>query len=387
MKSLLKILLGLFVFAVSINNINAQDELILDTTYATICNNEYYSDENFDSISVEDTIGGYYAMYGAVVKIVCTIMPDGTDIDTMYYLFISFNSSYNDTINAIICDGEVYSQFGFNENQTGFYTQRHQTVLGCDSIINLNLIVGQNYNDTIFASICNGETYSMYGFSETQTGVYTHYFQSMYGCDSIITLSLVVNDPYFDTIYDTICQGDIYEYGFNADSSGTYVQYLKTQFGCDSILTLHLWVNPSYYDTIKAEIYKGNVYTLYGFRESVTGIYEQKHQTYLGCDSIIYLDLQVDNVMFPNVVTPNGDGINDVFDIHNLIEQNAFPENELIIYSRQGKLIYNVKNISKESDLWDPNKTSSPEGTYFYRFLGKRSDKTLEYVGSVEVLR
>ncbi len=51
------------------------------------------------------------------------------------------NPSYNDTIFATICQGETYTQYGFNESSTGFYTQNLQTSLGCDSIVNLSLDV------------------------------------------------------------------------------------------------------------------------------------------------------------------------------------------------------------------------------------------------------
>ncbi|MDD4545386.1 MAG: gliding motility-associated C-terminal domain-containing protein, partial [Bacteroidales bacterium] len=295
--------------------------------------------------------------------------------------------TYNDTINAIICEGETYTDNGFYENITGIYTQNLVTYKGCDSIVNLNLIVGHKYNDTILADICLGEAYNDFGFNETQEGFYTHPFLSQYGCDSIVNLSLLVHNPYFDTIIDTICQGDIYEYGFDADSTGTYIQNLQTTFGCDSILVLHLQVNPVYHDTIKADIYKGNVYNQHGFNEKETGVYTRELKTYLGCDSIIYLDLQVDNVLFSNVVTPNGDGINDVFKLNNLVEQDAFPENELIIFNRQGKMIYQKKNIKIDTDFWDPEQTKTPNGTYFFRFIGTRYDKKIDKVGAIEVLR
>ena len=91
--------------------------------------------------------------------------------------------------------------------------------------------------------------------------------------------------------------------------------------------------------------------------------------------------------MFPNCVTPNGDGINDVFEIRNLIEQKAFPENELLIYTRQGKIIYQFKNLSSKSDFWSPAQTNTPTGTYFYRFTGKRYDKTVDTIGVIEVIK
>ncbi|HHT02755.1 MAG TPA: T9SS type B sorting domain-containing protein, partial [Bacteroidales bacterium] len=343
-----------------------------DTIYAEICNGSVYDSNGFN-----DSITGLYTLSLQTTK----------GCDSIVNLNLSVNPTYNDTINAIICEGETYTDNGFYENITGIYTQNLVTYKGCDSIVNLNLIVGHKYNDTILANICLGEAYNDFGFNETQEGFYTHPFLSQYGCDSIVNLSLLVHNPYFDTIIDTICQGDIYEYGFDADSTGTYIQNLQTTFGCDSILVLHLQVNPVYHDTIKADIYKGNVYNQHGFNEKETGVYTRELKTYLGCDSIIYLDLQVDNVLFPNVVTPNGDGVNDVFTLNNLVEQDAFPENELVIFNRQGKIIYRKTNIKSKIDFWDPALTKSPSGTYFYRFKGTRHDKTIDVTSSVEVLR
>ncbi|MDY6395827.1 MAG: gliding motility-associated C-terminal domain-containing protein, partial [Bacteroidales bacterium] len=94
-----------------------------------------------------------------------------------------------------------------------------------------------------------------------------------------------------------------------------------------------------------------------------------------------------DNIMFPTVITPNGDGINDVFAIHNLIDGQAFPDNELAIYNRYGKRIYFVQDLRNPEDFWDPDKTNSPTGTYFYRFIGRGPIRNVEFKGSVEVLR
>ena len=261
--------------------------------------------------------------------------------------------------------------------------------LGCYNIDSINVFV--HPMDTVYfnGEICQNQTYNLNGFNTNVQGIHEQKLISQWGCDSIIYLDLTVHPTFiFDTIDAIICQNNPYtDHGLELDSSGVYTANLQTIYGCDSIYIVRIHANPVYHDTIKADIYKGNVYNQYGFNEKETGVYSRELKTYLGCDSIIYLDLQVDNVLFPNVVTPNGDGVNDIFDIHNLIKQNAFPENELIIYNRQGRVVYKVKNIKTKSDLWDPKATSSSDGTYFYRFFGKRHDKVLEFNGSIEVMR
>lgn len=314
---------------------------------------------------------------------------------SLLFLFIAmsfggFASSFTlfdtDTIVAKICFGEVYNLNGFNVDSTGVYINQDTNYLGGDSITVLDITVHPTYLDTIYTDICFGDTYSDNGFNESLAGLYVNNDTTIFGCDSITYLNLAVHEPYSKTIYDTLCMGEEL-YDFSIDSSGTYIRVLQTMYGCDSILTYNIHANPVYHDTIKADIYNGNVYNLHGFNEKETGVYSRELKTYLGCDSIIYLDLQVDNVLFSNVVTPNGDGINDVFKLNNLVEQDAFPENELIIFNRQGKMIYQKKNIKIDTDFWDPEQTKTPSGTYFFRFIGTRYDKKIDKVGSIEVLR
>ncbi|MBP1645929.1 MAG: domain containing protein [Bacteroidetes bacterium] len=209
-------------------------------------------------------------------------------------------------------------------------------------------------------------------------------------CKATDTINIIfAPQTIIDTIDITICENELpysyYDSVFN--QSGIYFYNFSTNNNVDSTYIIHLIVNESYIDTLHADIYYGNVYNKYGFNESATGVYIHTFQDVNGCDSILCLDLQVDRILFPNVITPNGDNINDVFEIHNLIEQNAFTDNELIIYNRNGKLIYSFKNIRKKEDFWSPAQTNSPTGTYFYRFIGKRYDKTIDTKGIIEVLK
>ena len=92
-------------------------------------------------------------------------------------------------------------------------------------------------------------------------------------------------------------------------------------------------------------------------------------------------------LQFPNLVTPNGDGINDTWRVVNLLEMGEYSMNELWIYDRFGAPVYHVKNISKESDFWNPLDTHSPDGTYYFRFMAKNNFGVVKRNGVIEVVR
>jgi gliding motility-associated-like protein len=66
-----------------------------------------------------------------------------------------------------------------------------------------------------------------------------------------------------------------------------------------------------------------------------------------------------------NVLTPNGDGKNDVLKITNL---EKFAQNRLTIFNRWGKIIYKKENYQRDDERWDGryNGKPLPAGMYFY---------------------
>lgn len=92
-------------------------------------------------------------------------------------------------------------------------------------------------------------------------------------------------------------------------------------------------------------------------------------------------------LQFPNLVTPNGDGNNDIWKVVNLLEMGEYSMNELWIYDRWGAEVYHVKDISEEKDFWNPLATHSPDGTYYYRFMAKSAFGIVKRNGVIEVIR
>ena len=80
-------------------------------------------------------------------------------------------------------------------------------------------------------------------------------------------------------------------------------------------------------------------------------------------------------IEIPNVITPNGDGYNEAFDITNI----EYWTNELRIYSRWGNMVYEARNYKNQ---WKADELS--DGTYFYELqLGDGRN----YSGHITVLR
>jgi len=120
-----------------------------------------------------------------------------------------------------------------------------------------------------------------------------------------------------------------------------------------------------------------------------------------GCSSSITHTVVIeDDLVFPNVITPNGDGSNDCFAIQNLNvsynpeDPDEYRSNELYIYDRWGKMVYHAKNydtyavngeIVRGTQYFDASQLS--DGVYYFTFYYKGKVKTIDYHGSITVIR
>ncbi len=69
----------------------------------------------------------------------------------------------------------------------------------------------------------------------------------------------------------------------------------------------------------------------------------------------------------PNAITPNGDGMNDILLIDELIfDAVDFPQSELIIFNRWGDVVYKASPYNNDWQGTATNGTDLPEGTYYY---------------------
>ena len=123
----------------------------------------------------------------------------------------------------------------------GIYTANYQSMNGCDSILNLEVIVLPEYFYYDTMNICDGDTLEWQGEYYHTQGNYEKLFQTVKGCDSIYYLNLNVNSSYNFEEELSICEGDSLEWqGMILSEPGEYFAEYNTISDCDSIYKLLL---------------------------------------------------------------------------------------------------------------------------------------------------
>jgi len=126
--------------------------------------------------------------------------------------------------------------------------------------------------------------------------------------------------------------------------------------------------------------------TYFPDEETCTG---EDRFTYLLCNdagcgtAVVTIEVLCEGMNIFTGMSPNGDGINDVFFISNI---DLFPNNHLQIFNRWGHLVYEVEGYQNDwTGTWKGKLL--PDGTYFY--ILNILDKETEIVrkGSIELHR
>jgi len=266
------------------------------TIHASICEGEPY---NFNGQQINQS-GTYIAN-----------LISSNNCDSVVTLVLDISNPIHKTINQSICTGSTYFFDGQDIGSTGIYVDTFLTSDNCDSIVTLVLEVANTIQNTINASICEGNSYNFNGQLLTQSGIYQESFITSNSCDSIVTLHLNVSNYIEDTQFQSICSGSYFFFNGNAlDAAGTYQDTLKTNNNCDSIITLNLSVSNPIQTTIYQSICEGTNYYFADQQLTTAGTYTNVLTTSSNCDSIVMLVLDItpalESTVYENICAGDG---------------------------------------------------------------------------------
>jgi gliding motility-associated-like protein len=240
--------------------------------------------------------------------IVCTLVPPNVGIGFQY------PNSGNNMAGFFISDSHVINYREYIQNN-----------------LSQTLKTGINYEITMFVSSRNSVC------SISEIGV--KFFSQKYSDNNALWLTNLVPDAVNDTanyITDSLGWQKITMH-YRSNGSENYMV-----IGCfaDSV---HLKYTMSNCDTT---FWNGGNYA----------------SDYIFIDDVSIIDLPFQEPVFPNIFTPNNDGVNDVWEV----DLSGYENINFDIYNRWGNKIYKTKN---NIIIWDSRTTSGEEcsdGIYYY---------------------
>ncbi len=265
-----------------------------------------------------------------------------------------------------------------NPSPKGYFTG--DLLKGCVPLtVNFNAVSSGGASDSFVWDFGNGESGSgnPATTSYTETGVYS--------------VSLTITNQY-GCVYDTTASNyiEVYPYPIadfnyspiNPTIVEPVVNFINTSYGATSYTwSFGDFSSPSNTTTI---VNPSHTYSYYG-TYSVTLIAINQY----GCESRITKPLYVDpefHIYIPNAFTPNGDGLNDVFNVKGVgIDENNF---KMYIFDRWGELIYYTTDLYKGwNGTVKGHEGKATQDVYVYKIYVKdlKGGKH-EYVGHVTCL-
>ncbi len=232
----------------------------------------------------------------------------GCDSSVALNLFVKQNATA--TVSQTICEGSSVMIGGNTYNTTGTFVAHLASANGCDSAVTLNLTVNPNKTTTINSTLCEGSTVTVGSNTYNSTGTYVVHLQTSKGCDSTVTLNLVINPNRTTALNETVCDGNGIIVGSTLyTSQGNYVVHLQTSAGCDSTVTLNLTVNPTKTTNLSPSICEGESVTVGTSTYTTTGNFTDHLQTSLGCDSTVNTNLTVNPIPSKPVINLQNDSL------------------------------------------------------------------------------
>ncbi|MBK9727750.1 MAG: gliding motility-associated C-terminal domain-containing protein [Saprospiraceae bacterium] len=210
-----------------------------------------------------------------------------------------------DSITQTICDNASITIFGtrFDKNNTsGVARGIGQAVSGCDSVVFVSLKINNFTEFFLNAVLCPGKDTLVQGqlFNQARPkGDVPLPGGSSTGCDSIIHVDLLYpnNIGSFST---TICPGDsvlvVNRFFSDQNPTGQIIIPNGSSFGCDTIINVAITVLPNAMGFFNAEICRGDTLILGSQREiffsgKLTGTLRENNGAANGCDSLVRVQL------------------------------------------------------------------------------------------------
>jgi gliding motility-associated-like protein len=382
-------------------------EIFINTTGGNLLYTYSWDDPTLDGIPVTDLCAGVYAVTatdanGCSASTTVTLTdPPVLNLTILSFSTLDCSSDCDATANVSASGGTAPYIFNWSGGQSG--TNPTDLCFG-PNIVTITDATGCEISDTVFIGaidtvvanvpanniICEGDsirlkgdvfgsTVTFAGWYDTDTNLFTtnldttifrplgtyNFFliaRNGNGChDTTLYDANVVGNPVVDVVSPIrIYKDEVAQIDVRNDQSTFIYNWTPTDFLSDSTIAEPIASpreNYTYYLTVT----------------------DPNGCTYIDSVRVIYSP----EINIPSGFTPNGDGVNDVWNLQ-LLEE--FPNADVQIYNRWGELLYEQKNGYRKA--WDGTYEGKalPVGTYYY-IIDMKTDRFDPITGPITIVR
>jgi hypothetical protein len=196
----------------------------------------------------------------------------------------------NSSIAATSC-GSYTAPSGAVFTTSGLYNDIIPNAAGCDSIIQINLVVNNTSSSSISPVVC-GSYISPAGNTYTSSASFTDTLTNSSGCDSIISVNLTVNNASASSINPVVCGSYTSPSGNTYTNSASFTDIIPNAVGCDSVISVNLTVNNTSSSSL-TPVACGSYTSPSGNIHTTSAFFMDTIPNAAGCDSIISINLVV----------------------------------------------------------------------------------------------
>jgi gliding motility-associated-like protein len=173
--------------------------------------------------------------------------------------FIDVYPSYILAVDVTLCDGDSIWLGYYYESEEGEYENTFNTIEGCDSVVTTTIIILPAISIAQQSTTCD----------TSAAGIFFEYLDNPNGCDTVIQTTVTYLPPDTTMITKLTC---------NSDSVGITTLLLTNQSGCDSVIITTTTVTPPQDTTFLFQMTCDS---------SLLGITQNTETNQAGCDSLI----------------------------------------------------------------------------------------------------
>lgn len=311
---------------------------------------------------------------------------NGGGMDGFFTKFVNCHDT-EESIEVSSC-GSYTSPSGQNWTETGLYQDIIPNVSGCDSIITIKLLIFPYTEEDITVEACDEYTSPSGEHTWTESGEYIDVTTNSHGCKHLIYINLTILNSSVNQMGVVTCDSYEAPNGEILTESGFYSYVIPNSVGCDSFIYLNLTIEAEpviHLDITECEQYNSPWGTVY----SESGVYVVDLPSTTGCDSTIILDLKLNHATYSTLdivnchewYSPSGQVYTESGTYQDIIPNAAGCDSVITINLTLGEAVF-------EWEIFSCDYYVSPSGKYTYSQPGIYRDTIIsaQYCDSIFII-